>query len=105
MPERRYQLVIQLREENSRAFEDMLRLENALAAVLGDLVDVDGHDAGSGEINVFTFTDSPIVAFERMTAIPELARLLPRLRVAYRAVDAEDFETLHPPGIYSFEIA
>jgi hypothetical protein len=83
----------------------MLRLEKALAAALGDVLDVDGHDVGSGKINVRTFTDKPIVAFERMTAIREVPRLLPRLRVAYRAVDAENFQTPHPPGIYSFEVA
>jgi hypothetical protein len=105
MAERGYQLVIQIREDYRRAFDDMLRLESALAASLHDLVDVDGHDVGSGEINIFTFTDKPIVAFERMTAIPEVAGLLPRLRVAYRGIDAEDFETLYPPGVYSFDIA
>jgi hypothetical protein len=104
MAERDYQLVVQLREEDRRAFDDMLRLEDALIARLGDLVDVDGHDVGSGEINVFAFTDKPIIAFERMTAIPEVARLLPRLRVAYRAIGSENFETLHPPGLYSFDV-
>lgn len=37
-------------------------------------------------------------------ALPDIVRLLPKLRAAYRAIDGEKFEILHPPGDYVFTV-
>jgi len=58
-----YQLVIQLSGDDLDA---LVRLEEAVVERLGDLGDVDGHDIGRGEMNIFIFTDDPRRAFDRI---------------------------------------
>ena len=36
---------------------------------LGDVGIVDGHDFGSGEMNIFVHTDNPKSAFEKIKAL------------------------------------
>ena len=40
----------------------MIELEEGIMTSLGNLGQVDGHDAGSGEMNIFILTDQPKVA-------------------------------------------
>ena len=100
-----YQLVLQLRSSAREAFDAMVRLEEPLELLLGDLATVDGHDAGVGEVNVFILTDHPIRVFDKVRVLPEVARLLPNLRVAYRRIGEDEFQVLHPTGPYEFKIA
>ena len=58
-----YQLVLQW-SSSIRTFDEMLAAEDALTNDIGDVALVDGHDAGSGEGNIFLLTDSPELAFE-----------------------------------------
>ena len=100
-----YQLVLQLRSTAQEAFNEMVRLEEPLERLLGDLATIDGHDAGVGEVNVFILTDHPIRVFDKVRVLPEVARLLPNLRVAYRRIGEDEFQVLHPTGPYEFKIA
>jgi len=101
----KYQLVFQLRGSSQLDFEEMLGLENELRSEIGALGEVDGHDMGKGEINIFVLTASPIRCFERMTSVRGVARAMPRLKVAYRRLDSDDYEVLYPPGLHKFTVA
>lgn len=46
-----YQLVLQLPGASRDSFEEMVALEAHLAEALNGLGVIDGHDAGSGEMN------------------------------------------------------
>jgi hypothetical protein len=100
-----YQLVFQLRGSSQLDFEEMLGLERELRSEIGDLGEVDGHDIGQGEMNIFVLTTSPIRCFDSVRSLPGVARAMPRLKVAYRRLDSEDYEVLHPPGLYRFTVA
>ena len=50
-------------------------------------------------------TDHPIRVFDKMRLLPEVVRLLPNLRVAYRRIGEDEFQVLHPTGPYEFKIA
>ena len=104
MPEA-YQLVFQLRGSSQLDFEEMIALEEELRSAVGDLGDIDGHDMGQGEINIFVLTPSPIRLFESVRSLPGVARAMPRLKVAFRPLDGDDYEVLHPPGLYRFTVA
>lgn len=52
-----YQLVLQWRGEAQPAFDNLIDLEGALIVGLGGVGDVDGHDMGHDESNIFVFTD------------------------------------------------
>ena len=47
----------------------MIELEEIIIRSLGNLGKVDGHDAGSGEMNIFVLTDHPELAFERVKQV------------------------------------
>jgi hypothetical protein len=100
-----YQLVFQLPGSSETDFGEMIGLEEELRSAIGDLGDVDGHDIGQGEMNVFVLTRSPIRVFEMVRSLPSVARAMPRLRVAFRPLDGDEYEVLHPPGPYRFTLA
>ena len=99
-----YQLVFQLRGSSQLDFEEMIALEGELRSGIGELGEVDGHDVGQGQMNVFVLTPSPIRCFERVRLLPGFARAMPRLKVAFRPLDGDGYEVLHPPGLSSFTV-
>jgi hypothetical protein len=44
-------------------FEDIISFEDALIGLLSGKADVDGHDFGSGEANIFIITSKPISTY------------------------------------------
>ena len=93
-----YQLVLQFRGDSLDDFDAMVALEEELTEELGDSADVDGHDVGSGETNIFIFTSDPAGTFD--SAKPVLARTqrLQAVTAAYRRVDGEQFTVIWPEG-------
>ena len=58
------QLVLQFKADGDLgSFDKLVSFEEALSSVLGQMADVDGHDSGSGEMNIFILTDHPIATF------------------------------------------
>lgn len=98
----KYQLVLQAQSSSRETFEDMVALEERLSGVLGDLGVVDGHDVGSGEVNIFILTDRPTAAFELIRR--EMPEVLSPLRVAYRHLDSDEFSVLYPAGLRAFVV-
>jgi hypothetical protein len=102
-PARKYWLVIQVPISSIGDFDRMVEAEERIEALLKDLGQVDGHDAGSGEGNIFIRTDEPQLAFQK--ALPCLDERIRELaRVAYREADAEAFTILWPPGLQEFRV-
>jgi hypothetical protein len=101
-----YQLVLQFPCNSMEDLDAVVALEDALIAELpGSLADVDGHDSGSGEANIFILTSQPIETFERAHAIVSGSSGLARvLRAAYRRLDAEQYAVLWPPGGTTFAV-
>ena len=83
----------------------MIELEEVIMRSLGNLGKVDGHDAGSGEMNIFILTEHPKLAFERVKQVLGTKDFMPDLKVAYREVGKEEFTILHPAGLTNFSIA
>ena len=67
-----YQLVLQFRGDSLDDYDAMIRLEDDLIAELQGVAEVDGHDMGSGEANIFILTSDPRRTLER--AKPVLKR-------------------------------
>ena len=75
-----FQLVLQFAPWSDRDFDDLVRLEEQLAA-LTESGDVDGHDLGSNEANIFVFTKNPTATLQAfLPAITEADLLWKRLR-------------------------
>jgi hypothetical protein len=61
-----YQLTLQFRGDSLGDYDAMVALEGELTEQVGDSADVDGHDCGSGETNIFIFTPDPAAPFQRL---------------------------------------
>jgi len=91
------QLVLQFSPWNDRDFDDLVRLEERLEDVVHS-GEVDGHDAGSNEANIYIFTEDPAAVLR--ACIPEItdAGLLPIFSAGYRELDEDEYSRLLPAG-------
>ena len=92
-----FQLVLQFAPWDDRAFDDLIRLEDLVASVL-ESGEVDGHDLGSGEANIFVITDKPDSALQASLPVISEAGLLDQLSAAYRALHGDEYTRVWPAG-------
>lgn len=91
-----YQLVLQLRGDDCLDFDAMVSLEDDIKQIVEPMAEVDGHDMGSGEMNIFILTCDPVATFERAKPLLSAAFLLDKVSVAYRELLSDDFKLLWP---------
>jgi len=94
----RYQLVLQFRGDSLADYDQMIAIEDRLTEALGDSADVDGHDAGSGETNIFIFTNDPPETFRRVRPVLESMERLKAVAAAFRDVEDDQFTVIWPEG-------
>lgn len=93
----KYQLVLQWPNTDPTDFEHLVYFENTLESRLSrHLGRVDGHDIGSGEMNIFIVTDRPEEAFAECRALIRSSRLVSGLSAGYRPFDGEEYTRLWP---------
>ena len=101
----KYQLVLQWPASSIKDYDAMIEIEEILIKVLGNLGKVDGHDAGSGEMNIFIFTNNPQSAFERINSSIGARDFAKNFKAAYREVRSDEFKIVHPDSLTYFSIA
>jgi len=94
----KYQLVIQIRGDSLSDYDEMVELEDELITELGDSAEVDGHDVGSGETNIFILTNDPLTSLRHSLPLLERRRALVNVRAAYRLVEGERYTVVWPEG-------
>jgi hypothetical protein len=98
MNKTKYQLVLQFACTSEAEFDAVTELEEKLIDVFADsATEVDGHDSGSGEANIFILTSDPNAAFA--TALAVIAKdpgLAASLWAAFRPLDADEYSVLWP---------
>jgi hypothetical protein len=65
---------------------------------------VDGHDIGSGEMNIFIFTEDPKATFERVKNIGSIPNHMSNLKAGYREVGEDDFVPLYRESLDHFSV-
>jgi hypothetical protein len=100
----KYSLVLQWPASSLKDFDAMVQIEETLVNRLSEEHKVDGHDAGSGEMNIFIFTNEPMAAFKEVAAIIGSRDVWVDARVAYREVKKDEYTILWPEGLSYFEI-
>jgi len=76
----------------------MVALEDRLIEELGLSAKVDGHDAGSGETNIFIFTSDPAATFRIVRKTLQREGCLESVTAAHRPVDGEEYTVIWPEG-------
>ena len=102
---RKYQLALQFPATSINDYDAMIELENMIINSLGVLGEVDGHDAGVNEMNIFIHTDHPEQAFERVISGIGTKEFMPELKAAFREIGTDIFTVLYPAGLKCFSIA
>jgi hypothetical protein len=82
----------------------LISLEGQIKEGIGDHGNVDGHDIGSGEMNIFIFTEDPRATFERVKNIGSIPNHISNLKAGYREVGEDDFLPLYPEGLDHFSV-
>ena len=91
-----YQLVLQVDGESPADFDAMVNLEHELTFELKDIAEVDGHDMGCGEINIFIMTSNPVAAFKKAKSVLDRHGLLAEVKSAFRLLSEDDYTTIWP---------
>lgn len=71
---------------------------------LGPESEVDGHDAGSGEMNIFIRTDDPKKTFGEIKKALATRDMWKDVRVAYREKSKSEYTILWPTNLKSFKV-
>jgi hypothetical protein len=100
----KFQVVLQWRASDMADYDGMVEIEELLIEKLTDQFEVDGHDFGSDEANIFVRTDDTRRAFEEIKTILSGHELWPDVRIAYRQVDGTAYCMLWPPGATAFNV-
>ncbi|MBX9703204.1 MAG: hypothetical protein K2X39_03535 [Silvanigrellaceae bacterium] len=100
----KYQLAIQFPEEIYGDLDWIAELEDRLDESLFD-AEVDGHDIGSGQVNIFIHTNTPTNTFQIVKNILEEDDVdLEVTKAAYRESSKDDYIPLWPENLMDFEI-
>jgi hypothetical protein len=86
-------------------YDAVLDIEDLLIDSLDDGSDVDGHDVGSDEMNIFVSTDDPQATFKRVEATLPTHPLCVDLKAAFRAKDQDYYSVLWPESLRDFSVA
>jgi hypothetical protein len=67
--------------------------------------EVDRHDVGLCEVNIFIHTDDPKISFREAAKILGEQEYWSQVRAAYREVTGSEYTILWPEGISEFSVA
>jgi hypothetical protein len=77
-------------------YDLLISCEEALTAILGSSAEVDGHDWGASEMNMFILSNEPEATFERVKPALQEMNIFDTLRAAYRHIEMDDYTILAP---------
>jgi ribosomal 30S subunit maturation factor RimM len=100
----KYQLVLQWSGSSLKDYDETIAIEDKLIENLSKGGKVDGHDAGSGEVNIFILTDDPERTFSEAKAILGNSDRWLSVRVAYRKITKDHYTILWPEDLTDFDV-
>lgn len=100
-----YQLVLQWDSSSKSDYDSLLELEDQLANDLSEGHEVDGHDFGSGEMNIFILTEDPRKAFEEVKRLVGSTSLGRGMRAAFREEAGDEYTILSPRDLKTFSVS
>ena len=91
-----FQVVFQFPETYFTKHSEVAQFEGKLADSMPKTCEVDGFDAGSGTVNFFVHTDSPLAALKNFRNYLGTNKVEKNLRVSYRDVDGDTYTNIWP---------
>jgi hypothetical protein len=99
-----YQFVIQIIAEFEDEFDAIVLLEDELIQLLEGNAEIDGHDFGSGEANIFIITSQPESTFKIIQSKYRNRMEKEQWKIAYSELGKDDFNILYPISFGEFKI-
>ena len=93
----KYQLTLQFQESSIEGYDWLIETEEEIENILHPSHEVDGHDCGSGEMNIFVITNNPNEAFKEINYNLSLTGIK-NMKVAYRELEGEIYTVMWPKG-------
>ena len=101
-----YQLVLQWSTGFENDYDVLIAMEETLEWSISSAEgDVDGHDLGLNEMNLFIHTDHPARAFQAASSALGSNPRWVAVRAGYRSVDGDDYTVLWPPTLKRFFVS
>lgn len=103
----RYILILQWPGSSESDYDALISMEEAVSTSIGPYASVDGHDFGSGEMNIFIETDRPTEAFADVAQTLSDRERWSEVRAAYREAapsDREGYTILWPEDLGEFSV-
>lgn len=98
-------MVIQWPATSAADWDDLIHLEDTLIRDLPEDCFVDGHDAGSGEMNIFILTNDPAKTFQEVKHLLHEEARWPETRIAFRDRETSKYTILWPKELGHFSVA
>jgi hypothetical protein len=100
----KYQLVLQFDGKTEDDFNKLIEVEEELENGLKKIAEIDGHDFGSEEMNIFILTNDPEKALISARNIMKNNELFLSVRAAYREINGSKYKILWPESLKNFSI-
>jgi hypothetical protein len=100
----KYQLVLQWPVSSLDSYDSLVEIEEILIEELASDAEVDGHDIGANEMNIFILTDDPKRSFVESKRIIDKTNATSEVRAAYREVTGDRYTILWPPHLNEFTV-
>ena len=101
----KYQLVVQWPSNSITDYDALIEIEDLLIEQINGEHEVDGHDAGSSEMNIFVLTKDFGGAFREVRRILQAQGFWKNARVAYREIHKSQYTILWPNELKEFSVA
>ena len=98
----KYQLILQFNGKTENDFDKLVEIEEKLEDGLHGIAEVDGHDFGSEEMNIFILTNEPKKIFASTQEILKNSNLFSNVRAAYRENTGSEYKILWPEDLDEF---
>jgi hypothetical protein len=98
----KFQMALQFKEE--LGFDKLIEMEDLIRKHFDQEADIDGHDIGSGEMNIFIYTNFPEDLLKKILVLPELQTEISEMKAAYRKIHGNIYTCMWPTTLKSFNI-
>ena len=99
-------LVLQWSATSEAEYDALISMEDRLESEFDEAYGyVDGHDFGSGEMNIFVHTDLPLDAFRSAGTALRGHPGWATVRAAYRPTDGDDYTVVWPETLQEFSVS
>lgn len=101
----KYQVVMQFTDELEGGFDKLIEIEDIFIENISSIAEVDGHDVGDGQMNIFILTDYPVEVINKiLMLLSKDDKITNKMTAAYRKANEDKFNFLWPENLSSFEV-